>query len=90
MTWKKRDGVSPLNDYDWYAFQGIEGENWGEMYEAFQRNEQGCVSEEATRGPESKSPLENEGGQGGGRRMVRPHTSRQHQGKKRDKISTLG
>ena len=38
-----------------------------------QRNEQGLGGEEATGGPEGKSPLENEGSQGGGRRILKEH-----------------
>ena len=38
---------SSLVDHDWYAFCqalyiGIEGEDWGDMYEGQQRNELGC------------------------------------------------
>ena len=47
-------------------------------------------SKEATGSPKRKSPLKKEGSQGCRRRTLRPHTSRQHQRKKRNKMSTLG
>ena len=67
ITLKKKDGVTPLVDHDRCAFcqalyKGIEGEDWGEMYEAYKEMSRAVGCEEATGGPESKSPLENEGG----------------------------
>ena len=67
----------PLVDYDWYAFcqalyKGIEGEDWGEMYAAYKEMSRAMGGEEATGGPQSKNPLENDGGQGCRRRILRP------------------
>ena len=66
-----------LVDADWYAFcqalyKGIEGEDWEDMYFPFKEMRR-TGSEEATGGPKSKSPLENEGSQGCRRRILRPH-----------------
>ena len=54
---------SPLVDGDWCAFcralyKGSEGEDWGQMYEAYKEKSRAVGGEEATRGPKSKSPLE--------------------------------
>ena len=67
---------SPLVDYDWYAFgQACLKASKKKTGERCMRptNEQSCGSEGAPGGLESKSPLENEGGKGGGRSMLRPH-----------------
>ena len=74
---RKGEVGSPLVDYDWYAFcqalyKGIEGEDWGELYDAYKEMSR-AVGEEATGGPESKSPLENEGSQRCRRRILRQH-----------------
>ena len=62
-TLKKTDGV-PLVDYDWYAFcqalyKGIEGEDWGELYEACKEMSRAVGVKKPQK---SRSPLENEGG----------------------------
>ena len=79
-TWKSYTNVHhiakerwgpPLVDADWHAFcqalyKDIEGEDWGELHDAYKD-----TSRAVTRGPESKSPLENEGSQGCRRRILR-------------------
>ena len=49
-----------VND-DWYAFcqalfQGIEGEDWGDMNEAYKEMSRAVGGEEATGGPEKHKP----------------------------------
>ena len=65
-----------LVDADWHAFcqalcEGIEGDHWRELYDACKEMIRAVGVKKATRGPESKSPLENECSQGCGCDPVR-------------------
>ena len=58
-----------------YVTPDTKEKTWGEMCKAYKEMSR-AVGEEATGGPESNSPPENEGGRGGGRRLLRPHDTR--------------
>ena len=65
-------------DADWHAscqalFQGIDEEDWEELCDAYKGMSRAVRSQEATGGPESKSPLEIEGSQRCRRRILRSH-----------------
>ena len=65
-TLNKKDGILPLVDYDWYAFcqslyGGIEGEDWGEIDEAYKEMSRAVEKKKPQGSPERKRPLENEG-----------------------------
>ena len=73
-TAKERWGPLTLVDADWHAFcqalyQGIEGEDCGELYDDLSRNELGCGCEEAQE-VQKLEPLENEGSQRCRRRIL--------------------
>ena len=60
-----------LVDYDYYAFfqalfEGIEREDWGDMYEAHKEMSRVVEVKRPQEARKAKVPLENEGGQGGG------------------------
>ena len=66
-----------LVDYDWYAFcqalcKGIEGEDWREMHEVYKEVSRAVGVKKPQEAQKAKSPLENEGSHGGGRRILRP------------------
>ena len=52
-----------LADADWHAFcqplyKGIEGEDWGELYDAYKEMSRAVVVKKPQECPVSKSPLE--------------------------------
>ena len=68
----------PLVDCDWYAFcqalsKGVDGEDWGEMYETCKEMSRAVGVKKPQEAQKAKALWENEGGQGCGRIIPRPH-----------------
>ena len=59
-TQKRRGAVLPLVDYDWYAFcqalyKGIEGEDWGELYDAYREMSRAVGVKKPQEAPKAKA-----------------------------------
>ena len=84
-----------LVDADWHAFcqalcKGIEGEDWGELYDACKEMSRVMGVKKPQEAQKAKALWKNEGSQGCRRRVLRSNVCRQHPGDKQDKIITLG